>query len=82
MTTDSRIPVDEVTPIEVTDPSRIWDAEMMVQFVRDLRAANRLKSYLLASGAELPDKLTSELAALSARTLGKSEDPHDARGAC
>lgn len=82
MTTDSRTPVDEFAPVGVADPSRIWDAEMMAQFVRDLRAANRLKSYLLASGAELPDKLTSELAALSARTLGKREDSYDPSSAC
>lgn len=74
MSRDAESPGDAGTADGAVDPSRIRDAEMVAQFVRDLRAANRLKSYLLATGAELPEMLVSGLADLSARTLGDSKD--------
>lgn len=49
--------------------------ELIVNDFRDdLRAANRMKSYLIAVGVELPEKTTSTLAKLTIEYLASEAD--------
>lgn len=52
----------------------IRDPAMISQFINDLRAADRFKQYLVATGATLPEQLTTGLAELCARAFSSGAD--------
>ncbi len=56
------------------------------QFLDDLAAANRLKTYIISGGIEVPEKWTASLAELTAKYLSEeislyySRDPRSPHG--
>lgn len=51
------------------------EAEMTIQYLDDLEAANRFKTFLLGTGVEVPSEVLEGLARLTERLIMKEELP-------